>query len=136
MTTVCEAPQTPKTVTAEDLLSLRNQAPIEPFEIPSLGTVYVHGLSNVEARQWNQSCAKNDQGTIDDDYADAKLIVRCVRDANGRRIFEERHVTQIVELPELIVTQLVGTCMKLCGLGKDAEATILKNYPKTGTGNS
>ncbi len=136
MSDVCAAPATPKTVTAEDLLSLRNQPPKEPFEFPGIGTVYVHGLSNLGAQQWRQSCSQDAQGRVNDDYGDAKLIVRCVHDSQGQRIFEDRHVTQIVQLPELFVCALVAQCTKLCGIGGDAEATILKNYGTTDTGNS
>ena len=132
MTDVCP----PKTVTAEDLLSLRNQPPKETFEIPGIGTIYVQGLSNIEAHQWRQDCKQDDKGRIADDYADAKLIVRCVRDEAGQRLFSETHITQVVELPELIVKGLVEKCMKLCGIGADADAEILKNYAATVTGSS
>lgn len=128
--------QQPQTVTAESILSLRNQPPTEAFEIPGIGTVHVHGLSNLQAHQWRADCKQDDQGRISDDYADAKLIVRCVHDTQGRRLFEETHVTQIVELPEKLVGRLVGTCMKLCGLGKEAEAEISKNSVPTGTVSS
>ncbi len=131
MTDVCQT----QTVTAEDLLSLRNRPPKEPFEIPGAGTVFVHGLSNLEAHQWRQSCDQKD-GRIVDDYADAKLIVRCVRDEQGQRLLNETHTTKVVELPELIVKGLVDLCMRLCGIGADADEAILKNYRATVTGSS
>jgi len=136
MTDINETQGEHRTMTAEDLLSLRNRPPTELFEIPGIGTVTVHGLSNLEAHQWRQSCSKDDAGRISDDYADAKLIVRCLRDDQGQRILTDKHVTQIVELPELIVNRLVAICMKLCGNGDEAEETILKNYGTTDTGSS
>ena len=144
MTDVCKTPTTetndqpaePKPVTAEDILSLRSQPPTEPCEIPGRGTVFVHGLSNLEAHQWRADCRQDENGRIVDEYADAKLIVRCVRDAQGRRLFESKHVTQIVELPELVIGALVGTCTKLSAMGGAADATILKNYGATVAGNS
>ena len=126
----------PKQLTAEDLLSLRNQPPKEPFEFPGRGTVVVHGLSNLETSQWRAGCDQDDKGRINDEYADAKLIVRCVHDAEGKRIFTAEHITRIVDLPELILSPLVAKCMKVCGIGKEADEEILKNYGKTVTGSS
>ena len=144
MNDVCKPPTTeskdqaaePKPVTAEDILSLRNQPPTEPCEIPGRGTVFVHGLSNLEAQQWRAECEKDENGRITDQYADAKLIVRCVRDDQAQRLFGSEHITRLVELPELIVKVLVEKAMKLCGLGPDADAEILKNYGATDTGSS
>ena len=114
-------------VTADAILSLRNNPPREPYTIPGVGIVQVYGLSNLEARQWNEGCERTD-GRITDPYADAKMIVRCVRNDKGERIFTDKHVTQIVELPELVVKGLIGKCMKLCGIGPEADAEILKNF--------
>jgi len=125
---------TPQAATAEEVLALRKVgAPKEPFDVPGIGRVYVHGLTNLESRQWRESCQLDDNGRISDPYADARLVIQCVRDEQGNRLFTERHVTQIVELPEFIVGKLVALCMKLCGIGAEADAEIAKNYAATVT---
>ena len=124
----------PKVATAEEVLALRKMgAPKEPFDVPAIGRVYVHGLTNLESRQWRESCRSDDNGRISDPYADAKLVIQCARDEQGNRLFTERHVTQIVELPEFIVGKLVALCMRLCGIGAEADAEIAKNYAATVT---
>ena len=130
-----EPSKTSSQATTESVLALRRRVPIETYDLPGAGQVYVHGLTDVEVQEWYNSCRKatSDDGKerIDDSFGDAKLMMRCLRNVEGKRLFTEEHLPQLIELHNLIKSPLVSLCMKLCAIGGKADAEILKNFERT-----
>lgn len=119
----------PKPATRDSLMRLRNTAPREPFDVPGIGRVWVHGLKHLEAKQWhqaNQDLAKDGP----DSYVDARMLIKSVRDDAGKPIFKDGDEMLIVEWPEYIVQQLIGLCMRLNGFGKESDEELRKNFEK------
>lgn len=125
----------PESATAESILAFRNRPPIEHHDLPDGRRVYVYGLTDLEVQEWYADCGKtkDDEGRekVDDRFGDAKLLIRCIRDAEGRRLFTTAHLTQLVELPNFVKAPLVNKAMKLSAIGGKADAEILKNYART-----
>ncbi len=122
--------------TADQILSLRKIGPpTEPYDIPGIGTVHLRGLTNMEAKRWNDGCERDKEGRVCDPYADAKLLVAAVVDTDGKPIFTEKHLTQIVELGELIVGPMINRVLRLSGMSNEADEDILKNYARVVAGS-
>ncbi|MDX9780774.1 MAG: hypothetical protein RBT66_07030 [bacterium] len=109
--------------TRDELMKLRTGTVKKPYDVPGIGTVYVHGLKHIEAKQWRSA------QTADDVYGDAKMLIRSVRDAEGQPIFKTGDETLIVEWPEWIVQDLLGLCMEVNGIRDDPE--LRKNFAAT-----
>ncbi|MEN6424013.1 MAG: hypothetical protein ABFE13_01520 [Phycisphaerales bacterium] len=134
--TALQVPESsPQTATAESILAFRNRPPIEHHDLPDCRRVYVYGLTDLEVQEWYADCGKtkDDEGRekVDDRFGDAKLLIRCIRDAEGKRLFTTAHLPQLVELPNFVKAPLVNKAMKLSAIGGKADAEILKNYART-----
>lgn len=131
---------TPAEATAENILALRHKVPIEPYDIPGVGRIWLYGLTDWEASQWLDSCkhvaAGEGRERIDDPTANAKLLVLCVRSRTGSPLFTAANITQLIELPNVIKSDLIDRCTRLSGLGGKADAEILKNFATTLTAGS
>ncbi|MEN6427263.1 MAG: hypothetical protein ABFE13_18060 [Phycisphaerales bacterium] len=134
-TQVLENPVIPPEATTESVLAFRNRPPIEHHDMPDGRRVYVYGLTDLEVQQWYADCgkAKDEEGRerVDDRFSDAKLLVRCVRNAEGKRLFTDAHLPQLIELPNFVKAPLIAKGMKLSAIGGKADAEILKNYART-----
>jgi hypothetical protein len=125
----------PVTATRESLLRLRNTAPKEPYDVPGIGRVWVHGLKHIEAKQWHQA-EKESAGAGPDLYSDARMLVKSLRDEAGQPLFKSGDETLIVEWPEFVVQNLLTLCLKVNGLSKEVDEGLLKNFEKILTSGS
>lgn len=125
----------PGEATAADFLALRNARPREPFTLPDGKRIWVVGLTEAEKNAWYKSCAtsKGPDGVerIEDDFADARLVVRCVRSGAGVPLFTDKDLPRLIELPPIVMRPLVRLCMRVCAIGGEADAEILKNFAAT-----
>jgi hypothetical protein len=113
------------------LMALRNQVLKLPYDLPGGTRVWVWGLSHLQAKQWYaDQRGEQAEGGGPDPYGDARMIVRSVRDDAGKPVFTEADLTRIVELPEVIVQNLVRLCMKVNGIGRVETQEIRKNFEK------
>jgi len=101
-----------------------------PYDIPGIGRVYGHTISNFEAQLWVKSLEENDL------YVDAKLIQYCIYDKNGQKLFKENHIPKIVTLREEIMAGLRRFCLEINGMGDIGTAAIVKNSKTTVTSDS
>lgn len=115
--------------TRDDLMRLRHAVPKEPFVIPGIGRVWLWGLKHIEAKQWR---AERDEtrgsNGASDLYADAKILIRSIRDAAGKPLLTPGDELRVVEWGELVVTQMIGICLRLNGLSADSEEYLRKNF--------
>lgn len=127
--------EVPPPATADTILALRRRVPVEQHDMPDGRRVWVHGLTDHEVQQWYADCGKkrDEEGRekLDDPFSDAKLLVRCLRNARGERLFTDAHLPQLIELPNFVKAPLVTLAMKLSAIGGRADEEILKNYAAT-----
>ena len=130
-----KVPKPPPNATADSVLAFCNRPPIEHHDMPDGCRVYVHGLSDYEVQQWLKECGKkrDEEGRerIEDVTADAKLLVRTVRDERGRPLFTDEKLTKLIELPNFVKSPLIDLATKLSAIGGKADEEILKNYAVT-----
>jgi hypothetical protein len=130
----------PVEATRESTMRLRRQRPREKFALPDGTFLWVCGLFPMEWEDWRNACIKRKDRDgverMDDPLADAKLIVRCVRDSAGKCVYGERDLTLIIEWPQLVTVPLVSLCLKLNAFNGSADEGILKNFGMTLAGGS
>lgn len=106
--------------------------PKEKKILPGIGRVWVHGLTDLQVQQWLDDCERDPDNPdrIKDDYQNAKLIQRTVRNSQGQALFDPGQVPRIVGLPNAIKHVLIEAAHRLCGLGEISE-DVLKNCVPT-----
>jgi len=107
--------------TADSIFAVGCDVKHELFDIPGAGRVWIHRISNLDAKQWSKSIEE------DDDYADAKLIQRCVHNSKGEKVFKIYQIPKIVTMGQDIVSGLIRLCLKINGMGDIGTAAIVKN---------
>jgi hypothetical protein len=120
--------------TFDSINSVARAIKAEPFDIEGAGRVWCHRRSNLQMKQWQQM--QREAGGNDDLYIDARLIVICCGKENGDKIFNETHITRIVEWGQDIVGGLCRLCMKVNGMSLEGEEAIVKNSETTRTSGS
>ena len=117
--------------TADAILKAAATPKRRPFEIEGAGKVWIHRLPACEARILFQSMTRDEDGKIDDQYDDAKMIMRCVRDDEGKQIFTKDHLTRIPTMGNDIVLALVNACLEINGMTAASREEIAKNSDAT-----
>ena len=120
-----------KQPTAEQILTAATVTKRQSYEIEGAGKVWIHRLVSHDARLLFNSMDRDDDGKIIDAYDDAKVILKCVRDKNGKQVFEQRHLPRIAGMGNDVVMGLVGACLKINGMGAAGREEIVKNSEPT-----
>jgi len=128
--------QTAGAASRESLMKLRNTAPKMPYDIPGVGRVWVVGLKHIEAKQWHAEMRASSQDpNAPDLYADARLVMRCVRDESGQTLFQSGDEMRIVEFPDAVMQDLLRLCARVNGIGMAADEEIRKNLASLVSGS-
>lgn len=122
--------------TAAEILAWLGTPDREPLELPGGKIVYLHGWTDGEHKQWLRDLDRDEQGRVIDIYADAKMVVSQLRDAEGRRIFQDEDAPKLVTRAMGRIDRLAGRIMKLSQLSRDAEDDLRKNSPATPSSGS
>jgi len=115
---------------AETILVLRARPPIEGHLIEGVGTVYIHGLLAIEKAQWQNEC-RDGKGQVNIEMVEPLMFQMCVRNSTGQHLFKRADVLKIKELPAAIVSDICDVCMRLSGMGRATDETLLKNFAPT-----
>jgi hypothetical protein len=127
-----------KVAKAADIFAVWGRRPIEPFDIPGAGRVWVQGLTDLELSDLYDKAERDpDQpGRTKDPYFRAKFVQRSVVDGAGKPVFGEGDVLRIAGANRLLFADLIALCEKLSAIGGAADAEILKNFVATLTSGS
>ncbi len=111
----------------ESILALRNQVPVEKYNIVGAGTVYIHGFTGLEKAQWQEECKKKN-GTVNSEMVEPLMFQMCVRDKDSKKLYKYSDIPKLKMLPAAILGEVTDVCMRLSGMGTDADEAILKNF--------
>ena len=125
-----------ETPSADDILKATTTVKRLAYEIEGAGKVWIHRLPACEARLLFNSMNRDEEGKIDDPYDDAKVIMRCVRDENGRQIFQKEHLTKIPTMGNDVVLKLVNACLEINGMTASSREDMAKNSGTTSGSDS
>lgn len=113
--------------TADGILGLRGKVPIEEFQIPGVGIIYIHGFTGLEKGEWQKE-VRDRRGIVEPTKVDATMFQMCVRDKNGRQLYQPKDIPKLKTLPNAILSSVVDVCLRLSGMGDSTDAAILKNF--------
>ena len=113
---------------------------------PEYTSVEIAGIGNVRLKTINshqdglrESSLLTEDGTIDIDqlpFAKARLIVQCVVDDSGARLFADSDDEEVASWRSSIVNPLHEACKKHCGIDSDGLKESAKNSEATIDGGS
>lgn len=89
----------------------------------------VQGLTDRERAEWEVD-SLDDEGNRDPVAMESmrtRLIVKCLVDENGKRIFTDEESDDIGEWPAAVTVKLFKVCSELCGLDDDDIEEAKKN---------
>lgn len=120
---------------AETILAMRARPPIESHLIKGVGAVHIYGLLAIEKAQWQNEC-RDGKGQVNIEMVEPLMFQMCVRDSTGHHLFKRADVLKIKELPAAVVSRICDICMRLSGMGRATDETLLKNFAPTATEDS
>ena len=130
---MAESPE-PVSPTAEQIIEHGRQRRIRSVTYCG-GTVYAYGFTRAEAKAYRAACIEAAGSVLADEYRDERMIAQMIRDASGKRIFGDNHLTQLADMNEADFAPLWNACAEVNGWGEAAEEEIRKNS-RTRTGGS
>jgi hypothetical protein len=108
------------------ILSLAASIPVEAVSIPGVAEpISVRGLTAGERDAFEAACFVGKGNSREMNFVNlrARLLVRCICDAGGKRLFADSDVEQIAALPAKVVDPLFEVAQRLSGMGaKDVES--------------
>lgn len=116
-------------------MSIRDQIldsadrPIETVEVPEWGcTVQIHTMSVRQRIAWYKTSFDERGDAKDVDYFRGNLLVACLCDADGNRIFEPTDAVTLEEKKSAeIISRLYKIACRLNGIGKEETEQAEKN---------
>ena len=121
-----------KEATAKDFFEQMNQVPVEKVNLIGIGVAYIHGFTEVEKTQWLDYHIKED-GTVNRGDANPAMMVLCLRDRDGKRLFTEKDMLKLKTLSSRLTRKITDVCCRLSGIGAPADEDILANFDETVT---
>lgn len=118
-----------KLLSKEDILHAVD-LPKEEVEVPEWGgSVIVRGLTGAERDKFEASIVtlKGDKTGFNPENMRAKLVVLCVVDEEGKRLFSNEDVKALGEKSALALNRVFEVAQRLSGLSPDSIEEAKKN---------
>src|SRR5215472_4426467 len=102
--------------------------PVEEVHVPEWADangddlVYVRGMTGAERDLWEMSLQVERGGQMVPDTANAtaKALVRCISDAGGNRLFDDRDANELGAQPSAALMRCWREARRLSGIGAEA----------------
>jgi hypothetical protein len=127
--------------TRDTILQARN-ARLEPMESPEFGgTVYVRAMSGTERDAFEDETYKVNGKSVELNRRNgrARLLVRCLCDAEGKRLFTDADAQALGEQPAYLLDPLYAKALRLNGFTASDVEELAKNSetgPSAGSGSN
>ena len=108
----------------------RRELPVEEVEVPEWqGSVRVRGLTGGEADAFMTSLLKRDGRSqfMDREHYCARLVARCLVDANGERLLTDAEAYVLSEQSAIPIQRLAAVAERLSGLQVGQVESAAKN---------
>jgi len=113
-------------VNIRDSILAQNTLPTVPVTVPEWGTgLSVRSMTAAERDSFDASSRDGDTANLANFRA--RLVVRCLIDPDGKRVFTDADAEAVGKLPAGPVCAVFGAAAKLNGLTKDEVEEIEKN---------
>lgn len=117
--------------TKEQILSAKD-SPLERADVPEWGEgaqVFVRTMSGAERDAWEveQFDINGKDVTVNRRNLRARLLVKCVVDESGKRIFEDGEADALGSRSSRVIDRIYAVAQRLNGLSKKDEDELVKN---------
>ena len=111
----------------QDLMSFGKREP-KPVKLGGKEFL-VRALNDHERAEWELDCldSEGNRDVIMMESMRPRLIVKCLVDDNGNRIFDDDEADVIAEWPASVTVKLFKICSSLCGLDDEDVEAVSKN---------
>lgn len=114
---------------AADLLRMADSR-VKAVDLPGdLGRVYIRSITEGE-RSRMEMATLDDKGDYSRERAKltkGRLIVLCVCDPEGNRLFKDEESKKVMELDSVVTSAIFDACVAHCGIGKTDIERLAKN---------
>lgn len=119
-----------KWASKEQLFKL--SVPRERHEFEGIGSIWIHGLTCGQKDDYEDRAIRIEAGSrqIHMSNARALLLVMCCYDQHGRRLFADKDIGRICQLPASIVEPVFEKARRLSGMGRGELEELAKNSEK------
>lgn len=124
-----------KKATAESILAFRDKVPVKEFELGDAGIIFIHGFTGLDKARWQRECRDKD-GSVNPELVEPLMFQMCVKDEAGKQLYKFEDIPKLKLLPASVLSSVTDICMKLSGMGPNADAEILRNFEATQTEGS
>jgi hypothetical protein len=106
------------------------KVPFEEMESPQIGRFKVYGLTVGEKDEFENTTLKMEgKRTFRLANARAQLILNCVRDKNGVRLFDEADMGRLLAMPAAVAEPIIDCARRLSGMNAGEIEEMVKNLP-------
>lgn len=116
-------------LTKDQILSARDGA-VSSIDVPEWGgKIWVKALSGAEREDYQASMVirKGDRYEADLKYQKLKLLIRCISDESGKRLFSDQDMSALGAKSGLVLNRIYNEAARINGLGDDAVEEEAKN---------
>jgi len=130
---------------SKDAIFAARHLPAEEVHVPEWAdengddVVYVRGMTGAERDLFEMSLTveRNGEQVQDAANATAKALVKCIVDADGNRIFDDRDANELGSQPAAALMRAWRVARRLSGLGPEDVAEKARDFPAaTGSGSN
>lgn len=120
------------TLSREEILA--TSIPVETVDVPEWGgKVILRGLTSVERDDYEQGLVETSpNGSVKAKpklhNVRASLVVRCIVDEQGERVFADADVEALGGKNAAVVDRLWDVCRRLCGMSTEDEAKLAQGF--------
>ena len=124
----------------DDILKAADNAP-EEVNVPEWGgTVLVRGMTGKERDAFELSLMTPGRGgrrEVNPANVRAKVVVRCVVDDEGNRLFTDAEAAEVGELPAAGIDRVYAVAARLSGMSESDQEEMARDFgPADGGGSS
>jgi hypothetical protein len=103
-----------------------SDCPLKPITVPEWDcTLYIRTMSGAERDTWELTAFKD--GKVSPEHFRAKLLVRCVCDEHGQRVFSDTDAADLSSKSATVLVKLYDVAAKVNGLTKSDVDELTKN---------
>ena len=104
----------------ESVLALASRVKVEPYTGAGVEGLHIKGLTGRERDSFESACfqQRGKERVMNTENIRAKLLVRALCNAEGKRIFSDHDESALGALPASILDDMFAVAQRLSGLGE------------------
>lgn len=116
-----------KWATAEGFFSCK--VPREKKDVPELGLIWIYGLTSGEKDNYENNVVQFNRGSREVRLQNARAVLMqlTIRNQHGNRIFAEKDIGKLCEVPAAVADPILDVARRLSGMAIGEIEELVKN---------